>query len=38
VKVFSGLDNTTAYFNDTYTIPLEGVYSTYFLFGKHRPV
>ena len=36
VKVFPGTANQTYVYNQTFTIPSEGVYSTYFLFGKHR--
>mgnify|MGYP000890466915 CR=1 FL=1 len=25
-------------YNQTFSIPYEGVFSTYFLFGKHKPV
>ena len=36
--MFPGTSNQTYTFNKTYTIPSEGVYSTYFLFGKHHDV
>ena len=36
--VFDGAPGTKAEFNETFRIPYEGVYSTYFLFGKHKVV
>ena len=36
--IFSGNTTATVLYNETFTIPDEGVYSTYFLFGKHKPV
>lgn len=38
VDVFQGDKNQTNNFNRTFSIPTEGVYSTYFLFGPHKPV
>ena len=35
--IFAGTPNVTSFFNQTYSIPSEGVFSTFFLFGKHRP-
>ena len=38
VDVLQGMPNTTSYYNKTFSIPSEGVFSTYFLFGQHRVV
>lgn len=35
--IFPGSSNTVANFNETFSIPTAGVFSTYFLFGKHKP-
>ena len=34
--IFKGSPDTIANFNETFSIPSEGVFSTYFLFGKHK--
>ena len=37
--VFNGKPaNESIYFNKTFSIEKEGVFSTYFLFGKHKEV
>ena len=36
--VFDGAPGTKVEFNQTFRIPYEGVYSTYFLFGKHMVI
>ena len=36
--IFQGNTTATVYYNETFTIPDEGVYSTYFLFGQHKSV
>ena len=38
VQVFEGTPNTTSFYNHTFGIPGDGVFSTYFLFGQHREV
>lgn len=35
---FSGKRNQTIMYKETFKIPRKGIYSTFFLFGKHRPV
>ena len=30
--------DAVVYYNQTFSIPNEGVFSTFFLFGKHRPI
>ena len=36
--IFQGNANSTVYYNQTFSIPNEGVFSTFFLFGKHKPI
>ena len=36
--VFKGVVNSTVFFNQTFSIPNQGIFSTYFLFGPHRPL
>jgi len=36
--VFKGDVNSTVFFNQTFSIPNEGIFSTYFLFGPHHPL
>ena len=36
--LFKGKVNTTTMYNQTYSIPSEGVFSTFFLFGPHHPI
>lgn len=36
VKIFNGSSNNTVWFNQTFSIPYEGVFATYFLFGPHK--
>ena len=36
--IFEGKSNSTVNYNQTFSIPNEGVFSTFFLFGKHHPV
>ena len=38
VHVFEGAPNSTSIYNHTFSIPTEGVFSTYFLFGQHKTV
>ena len=38
VHVFEGAPNSTSVYNHTFSIPTEGVFSTYFLFGQHKTV
>ena len=34
----SKASNSIVYYNQTFSIPNEGVFSTFFLFGKHKPL
>ena len=36
--IFQGNSNSTVYYNQTFSIPNEGVFSTFFLFGKHKSI
>ena len=36
--IIQGKANQVINYNQTFSIPNEGVFSTFFLFGKHRPL
>ena len=36
--IFDGNPDTVANFNETFRIPYEGVFSTYFLFGQYKTI